>query len=321
MFFTCSLNIIFRLPNILALAEPLLSPTMKMQFSGHESFICKQFWLKRGYDFLQNNGSFSSESAVVELGVGKNMVASVSYWLKAFGIVDQSNHITQLGHYLFHDEHGKDPYIESNGTLWLLHYELVKTGKASIYSIFFNEFRRGRTDFTKEQFAKYVLKLTEQDSKANLNTLTADITVFNRNYLVPSGNSSKSDVEDDFSNLLLDLELMRSYQVRNAEDKLVEWYSVENSIRPELPAAIVLYSILDNPLFGQSVPFRDLLTAHNSPGVVFALNEEGLYQKIEEIEKEYRTIVYKETAGVKELQFKKKIEKEDVLNAYYENKL
>lgn len=292
---------------------------MKYQFSGHESFICKQFWLKKGYDFLQQNGNFSSESAVVELGVGKNMVASVSFWLKAFGIVDQNNQITRLGHYLFHDEYGKDPYIESIGSIWLLHYELVKTGKASIYTIFFNEFRRGRTDFTKEQFAKYVAKLIEQDPKANLNTLNADITVFIRNYLAQSGNSSKSDIEDDFSNLLLDLELMRNYQIRNAEDKLVEWYSVENSIRPELPGAIVLYSILDNPLFGQSIPFRELLTAPNSPGVVFALNEDGLYQKIEEIEKQYRTIVYKETAGVKELQFKKTIEKEEVLNAYYEN--
>lgn len=289
------------------------------QFSGHESFICKQFWLKKGYDFLLHKGTFSSESAVVELGVGKNMVASISYWLKAFGIVDQSNHITQLGHYLFHDENGKDPYIESIGTLWLLHYELVKTGKASIYSIFFNEFRRGRTDFTKDQFAKFVVKFIEQDPKANLNTLTADITVFIRNYLVPSGNSAKSDIEDDFSNLLLDLELMRSNQVRNAEDKLIEWYSVENSIRPELPAAIVLYSILDNPSFGQSIPFRELLTAPNGPGVVFALSEEGLYQKIEEIEKQYRTVVYKETAGVKELQIKTNIQKEDVLNAYYKS--
>ena len=59
---------------------------MKFQFSGHESFICKHFWLKKGYDFISHKGNFNDESAVVELGVGKNMVASISYWLKAFGV-------------------------------------------------------------------------------------------------------------------------------------------------------------------------------------------------------------------------------------------
>jgi hypothetical protein len=292
---------------------------MKYQFSGHESFICKQFWLKRGYDFIKSNGSFTDESAVVELGVGKNMVSSISYWLKAFGIVDQNNKETALAAYLFDDRNGKDPYTETIGTLWLLHYELVKTGKASLYSIFFNEFRRGRTDFTKEQLAKFLIKFTEQDAKANLNTLTSDITVFIRNYLVTTGSSSKSDIEDDFSNLLIDLELMRSYQMRNAEEKLVEWYTVENSIRPDLPASIVLYTILDNPHYTKSIPFRELLTGKNGPGLVFALNEEGLYQKIEEITKEYRNITYKETAGVRELQIKGTIQKGDVLDAYYKS--
>lgn len=292
---------------------------MKYQFSGHESFICKQFWLKRGYDFIKSKGSFTDESAVVELGVGKNMVSSISYWLKAFGIVDQNNKETALAAYLFDDRNGKDPYTETIGTLWLLHYELVKTGKASLYSIFFNEFRRGRTDFTKEQLAKFLVKFTEQDAKANFNTLTSDITVFIRNYLVTTGSASKSDIEDDFSNLLIDLELMRSYQMRNAEEKLVEWYTIENSIRPDLPSSIVLYTILDNPYYTKSIPFRDLLTGKNGPGLVFALNEEGLYQKIEEITKEYRNITYKETAGVRELQIKGTIQKGDVLDAYYKN--
>lgn len=291
---------------------------MKFQFSGHESFICKQFWLKKGYDFVKANGSFSDESAVVSLGVGKNMVSSIAYWLKAFGIVDNNNKVTTWADTIFHDSDGKDPYVESIGTLWLLHYELVKTAKASIYSIFFNHFRRGRTDFTKEQLAKFALKMAELDSKANTNTLMNDITVLVRNYLVESSNKTKSDIEDDFSNLLLDLELMRNYQVRNAESKIVEWYSVENAVRPELPAEIVLYCILDNPRFGNSIPFRDLLTAENGPGVVFALNEEGLYQKIEEIQNRFRNIVYTETAGIKELQLKKKLIKEEILNAYYQ---
>ena len=46
---------------------------MKLQFSGHESFICKHFWLKKGYDFIIHKGNFNDESAVIDLGVGKNI--------------------------------------------------------------------------------------------------------------------------------------------------------------------------------------------------------------------------------------------------------
>jgi hypothetical protein len=44
------------------------------RFSGHETFIIRSFWQKKGYDFLNNGGKFSDEDAVVKLGVGKNMV-------------------------------------------------------------------------------------------------------------------------------------------------------------------------------------------------------------------------------------------------------
>jgi len=40
---------------------------MKFQFSGHDSFICKHFWLKKGIDFLVKEGNFNNENAVVEL--------------------------------------------------------------------------------------------------------------------------------------------------------------------------------------------------------------------------------------------------------------
>lgn len=50
---------------------------IKFTFSGHESFQCRQLWLKKGYDFVNKKKSFNDEDAVVELGVGKNMVSSI----------------------------------------------------------------------------------------------------------------------------------------------------------------------------------------------------------------------------------------------------
>ena len=161
---------------------------MKLQFSGHESFICKHFWLKKGYDFIQSKGNFNDEFAVIGLGVGKNMVASINYWLKAFGIVDANNKTTELANFIFNDKTGIDPYIESLSTVWLLHHSLIKTNKASIYNLFFNEFRKGRTDFTKDQFLNYIKRTLEDDDQKNFNenTVGSDFNVFIRNYLKPS---------------------------------------------------------------------------------------------------------------------------------------
>ena len=59
--------------------------TQRYSFSGHESFHCRSLWLKKGYDFLNNGYAFNSPDAVVHLGVGKNMVAAIRFWMKAFG--------------------------------------------------------------------------------------------------------------------------------------------------------------------------------------------------------------------------------------------
>ncbi len=59
----------------------------KLIFSGHETFHCKGFWLKKGYDYVRQGGKFTDESCI-SLGVGRNMVSSIRFWLKAFNILD-----------------------------------------------------------------------------------------------------------------------------------------------------------------------------------------------------------------------------------------
>ena len=73
---------------------------MRYSFSGHESFHCKSLWLKKGYDFLADEGQFNDINAVVELGVGKNMVASIRFWLKVFHL-SINDKLTDIAKYLF----------------------------------------------------------------------------------------------------------------------------------------------------------------------------------------------------------------------------
>ena len=38
----------------------------KYTFSGHDSFQCRQLWLKKGYDYVHEWQSFNDEDAVVK---------------------------------------------------------------------------------------------------------------------------------------------------------------------------------------------------------------------------------------------------------------
>ena len=127
----------------------------KYIFSGHESFPCKTLWLKKGYDFVVQGKDFNNPNSVIDLGVGKNMVASIRFWLRAFNVCKEGKP-TWLGDYLFEEVYGKDRYIEDLATLWLLHWYIAyKSGMLynleiqDVFTKFSYETRISSSDFCK----------------------------------------------------------------------------------------------------------------------------------------------------------------------------
>ena len=56
-------------------------------FGRHESFPLRFGWITKGLQALADDPKiFTRDDATVVLGVGKNMVASIRYWLQATGI-------------------------------------------------------------------------------------------------------------------------------------------------------------------------------------------------------------------------------------------
>lgn len=283
----------------------------KYTFSGHDSFQCRQLWLKKGYDYIQEGKNFNDEDAVVQLGVGKNMVSSIRFWLKAFNIIDNKDIPTEFGKRLFDDENGYDPFLEDEASLWLLHYQLVKNSFASIYSIIFNEFRKEKLFFNKETFVNYVKRIGESnpDLNFNENTVAKDFIVFANLY---KNDPESKDVEDSFSGILSEIELLKT----TGKGKEEQFY-IENTERDNLPEAVVLFTILDNSNYGNSISLNSLEFDLNSPGSIFALNRSGLMNKISEIVSEYKDITFTDQAGIKELQFKNKSDAYKILDTYY----
>ncbi len=283
----------------------------KYTFSGHDSFQCRQLWLKKGYDYVQEGKSFNDEDAVVQLGVGKNMVSSIRFWLKAFNIIDNKDIPTEFGKRLFDDENGYDPFLEDEASLWLLHYQLVKNGFASIYSIIFNEFRKEKLFFNKETFVNYVKRIGEshQDLNFNENTVAKDFIVFTNLY---KNDPESKDVEDSFSGILSEIALLKTTGKGKEEQ-----FFIENSERDNLPKSVIIFAILDNPNYGNSISLNSLEFDLNSPGSIFALNRSGLINKITEIVSAFKEITFTDQAGIKELQFKKKSDAYKILDTYY----
>src|SRR5438552_3957978 len=58
---------------------------MRFRFSGHDTFPCRYAWLPKAVQNLKrNNNLFSDEDdAMVQLGVGKNMVRAIRFWADA----------------------------------------------------------------------------------------------------------------------------------------------------------------------------------------------------------------------------------------------
>ncbi len=292
----------------------MISVVRKPTFSGHESFQCRHLWLKKGYDFIRQGKSFNSEDAVVDLGVGKNMVGAIRYWLRAFDLLEDQNEPTVLADLLLEDE-GYDPYLEDDATLWLLHYHLIKKGFATTYSLIFNELRKERIEFTEEHFIKFVQWKSETTMpfQFNPNTIKSDFGIFQKLYV---GSEALKDKEDIISGILADLKLVRTLDRSGNQT----FYHIEETEREELPPEIILYAILDNEEYGMSVNFETMMTGHNSPGSIFAINRTGLLQKIEALVQnpKFKFLVFKDDAGVRELQFKNKPESPSIiLNTYY----
>jgi hypothetical protein len=287
----------------------------QLTFSGHDTFHCRQFWLKKAFDYVQVGGNFNDLNAPLDLGVGKNMVTAIRYWARCFGILDGDIPtpfaVKLLG------KKGWDPYLEDHGSLWLLHHRLVTLGKADIYSIIFNELIRERPEFGIENFVSFIN--LRKEGEYNENTLRKDFTVFYRTYFA---DFKSGDLEESFTGIMSEIDLLKKVkkQYLDADGKLKprEVWVIERDVRKELPLHILLYAIVSAHPTDLSIGFEQLYGEFNSVGSVFCLSKEGLtiaLQRMADI-KEY-DITFSNEAGIRELQFKKQLNSEKILEDYY----
>ncbi|PCO05151.1 hypothetical protein AWR36_010515 [Microbulbifer flavimaris] len=258
-----------------------------MAFGRHETFALRYGWLSKGFNALVQSKKgarvFDDDNATVELGVGKNMVTSIKYWLRACQMTDvATGEPTELGLALLGEE-GFDPYLEDEATIWLLHWLLVtNTALATSWYWFFNRYHKA--EFTGQELATalkdFVYDQVIAKKKPASTTLKNDAGLLTRMYTQSKGNT-RMPLEDALDSPFSLLNLVsqsaggRSYQSRP-------------QARPEIPVGVLGYAVCQ--LFKAKntsvIPIEDLMYSRDdyvAPGSVFRLTESSLVTKLEEL--------------------------------------
>ena len=286
----------------------------KYTFSGHESFPCKTLWLKKGYDFIMAGKNFNAPTAVVDLGVGKNMVSAVRYWYKAFGLNKESG-TAWIADYILDSQTGKDPFLEDLGTLWLMHFLLIHSEEASLYKMFFVDFQKERRVFDRDNVVSFVKRKMMEASKENLfneNTVKKDVGVLLLNYCLPRNPQSN----EDFSTLLMDLDLLRQSEKKDKFEDNKDKYFFNIEGKKQVTPEIFLFALLltkedaDNSISYDTL--RDV-------GLMFCMTDLEVIDMLNQLSETYSdALTYSDVAGIRQLQFIKPMDAKQVLEKYYE---
>ncbi len=302
-----------------------------MKYSGHESFSIRKNWLQKG---IRKIDAFTKNDfeTMDELGLGRNMVKSLRYWLKATGLSEdepKKKHLqlSPLGKIIMEN----DPYIQETGTLCLLQYNLASNKEnATSWYYLFNEFNM--TEFSEEDFCRSLQKWDEMNNtkKAAISSFQKDFDCIRRTYISRSENYE--DPESNMDSPFAELGLLNITE-KNELKKMTP-------LKSNIPA-IILFSLIlkmhGNEILKQSVcrpacRLAEQVEVHNnssfelklssllndkcSPGKIFNMDSILLMNLLSELEnKNFLEVV--RTAGLDVVRIKNNITFEECVNQYY----
>ncbi len=187
-----------------------------MKYRGHETFSIRKNWLAKGMEAVDKNPAIFTDKTMLpmdELGLGRNMVVSLRYWMKALGLTQESKNpktkktqtfFTNLGKIIFEN----DRFAEESGTLWLLQAELaLNIENATSWYFFFNEFNF--TEFSKEDFVVAVQNFDRMNGGSTaLSSFESDFECLVNTYVSRFREGSEIDPEDNIESPFAELGLL-----------------------------------------------------------------------------------------------------------------
>jgi hypothetical protein len=291
-------------------------PAQRFGFSGHESFTCRYGWLKKAAEAAAfDRELFAKDEAIVQLGVGKNMVRSIRHWGLAYQVLQPRGRngveVSRWGDLLLGHW---DPFLEDIGSLWLLHWLLVNNpSRAGTW--FFTFFVFPQVEFTKgELLRSLVTYASRQGWTIKEVTLSRDVDCFIRTYVPGRGRTAGMLPEDAFDCPLAELRLLSS-----TGDS--ERHQFNMGPKSTLPIEVFGFALLSylRALNRNVLAVHECLYGVGSPGQAFKLDENAVVMYLESLQLATKgQLELDDTAGLKQIYLRAEGAPERLLEAYYQ---
>lgn len=281
---------------------------MPFKFSGHETFPCRYAWLPKAFSTLNTypEAFANDEQAMVSLGIGKNMVRAIRFWVQATGIavaVTPGNYaITEFGRAILSRD-GLDPFLEDIRTLWLIHWQLSTRTEEPLFAWDYMLNRWHYPEISRTKAVEAFHKESEQLGRSlSVVTLEQHFDIFLHTY-VPTRSKKGNVQEDNLDCPLVELELILKIGERKVDNSgnKEPLYAFRREEKPEITPALFIYCLDDYWMkyypHEMTLPFHHISVAHGSPGQIFKLPESDILRRLHTIEEDSDGMfIYKESA-------------------------
>jgi hypothetical protein len=283
------------------------------RFSGHETFPFRYSWLPKAFAELNKDKTLFSddERAMVRLGVGKNMVKSIRFWVQVCGIASPDIRglaITDFGRGLLAETDGADPYLEDIRTLWLIHWKIASNAREPLFAweYLLNHWQHP-TVTRGEVLAAFTQEAVRMQKELSSITLAQHFDTFLHTY-VPT-RSPKGEVrEENLDSPLVELDLIRRSGEQRPSDggRLEPVYVFNRESKHSITPQLFAYCINDywdvRAPNEESLTFRDIAVSLGSVGQVFKLPEADIRERLQHLEEDSQgAFVYRESAATSSL--------------------
>lgn len=301
------------------------------RISGHESFACRYTWLPKAVRGLEANPRLFSddERAMVDLGVGKNMVRAIRFWSQVAGMVitkgrGTGHSLSDFGQSLL-GEGGHDEFMEDIRTLWLIHWNLSTDVNSPLLAWDYLLNRWHDPELVPSVVIKALLKEAErQDEGLSKVTVDQHWDTFLHSYFPTRGRKGEVQ-EDNLDSPLTELELIirvGERQVDKSEGRAEPVYTFRREEKPDITPELFVYALNDfwnkRHENESTLTFREVAHGHGSPGQIFKLPEDDIRSRVEGLGRQTKNFFsYAESANLQTVRRQGQRKNSELLNEIY----
>lgn len=268
---------------------------MPFRFSGHETFPCRYAWLPKAFSAITENplAFADEEKAMIRLGVGKNMVRSIRFWMQA-ALVTSSRpeggyQVTPFAEAVLGRKKGFDPFLEDIRTLWLVHWHLSTHVQEPLFAWDFLLNNWPHPELTRSSaLIAFRKEARRQERTLSDVTLEQHFETFLHTY-TPTRSRKGEIQEDNLDCPLVELELLHQVGERpiQGSDRREPIYAFRREEKPEITPPVFAHCLTEFWLKRRenerTLTFKDVAFGHGSPGQVFKLPEWDIRHRLEAV--------------------------------------